>query len=291
MKQGVLPFQYEQEKSSPGMTAMAGMMTYLELMHAAGLRSSVERHVGLRECGQGWTDSQVVSSLILLNLAGGESVVDLDVLEKDAGLCRVLREVESYGMGRRERRALEERWRVERRRSMPSESAVFRYLERFHEAGEESSREAHRAFIPSPNEALGGLHKVNADMVSFVQSRSPCAQATLDMDATLVETHKQQALYSYKKYKPGFPILGVFRLKGQPKRDGSIIVRSCKASQSPVYPIRDAILAVNHASCPSLSSSGPCQWGESVLKTRRLPGALSLLARSWLYPPSAWRRR
>ena len=37
--------------------------------------------------------------------------------------------------------------------------------------------------------------------------------------------------------KPVFPILGVFRLKGQPKRDGGIIVRSCKASQSPVYPI------------------------------------------------------
>ena len=76
---------------------------------------------------------------------------------------------------------------------------------------------------------------------------------------------------------PGFPILGVFRLNGQPKRDGSIIVRSCKASQSPVNPIRDAILAVNHASCPSLSSSDPRQWGESVLKTSRLPGALSPL--------------
>ena len=60
---------------------------------------------------------------------------------------------------------------------------------------------------------------------------------------------------------PGFPILAVFRLKGQPKRDGSIIVRSCKASQSPVYPIGDAILAVNHASCPSLSSSGPPPMG------------------------------
>ena len=34
------------------------------------------------------------------------------------------------------------------------------------------------------------------------------------------------------KLKPGFPILGVFRLKGQSKRDGSIIVRSCKARQS-----------------------------------------------------------
>ena len=92
-------------------------------------------------------------------------------------------------------------------------------------------------------------------------------------------------------FYPIFPILGVFRLTGQSKRDSGITVRSCKASQSPVYPIRDAILAVNHVSCPSLSSSGPRQWGESALKTSRLPGALSLLARSWFYPPSAWRRR
>ena len=76
--------------------------------------------------------------------------------------------------------------------------------------------------------------------------------------------------------------------------DGVAIQRvsgSCKASQSPVNPIRDAILAVNHVSCPSLSSSGPRQWGESVLKTSRLPGALSLLTRSWLHSPSAWGRR
>ena len=58
MKQGVLPIQYEQEKSSKGMTSLSGLVTYLELMHAAGLRSSIERHVGLRGGGQGWTDSQ-----------------------------------------------------------------------------------------------------------------------------------------------------------------------------------------------------------------------------------------
>ena len=91
--------------------------------------------------------------------------------------------------------------------------------------------------------------------------------------------------------EPVFPILGVFRLNGQSKRDDGMIFGSCKATQSPVYPIRDAFLAVTHASCPSLSSSGPRQWGESALKTSRLPGALSLLARSWLYSPSAWRRR
>ena len=48
MKQGLLAFQYEEEKSTTGMTALSGLMTYVELMHVAGLRSSVERRVGLR---------------------------------------------------------------------------------------------------------------------------------------------------------------------------------------------------------------------------------------------------
>ena len=195
MKQGLLAFQYEQERGSTGMTGLSGLMTYVELMDAAGLRSSVERHVGLRECGQGWTDSQIITSLILLNLAGGESVMDMEVLmevlEKDAGLCRVLRHAETWGMGSRERRALKARWRVERRRSVSSESAVFRYLEMFHDAGEEAMRQAHRAFIPAPNGAMEGLCKVNADLVGFAQSRSP---------------HQQEALHSYNKYRAYQPL-------------------------------------------------------------------------------------
>ena len=90
---------------------------------------------------------------------------------------------------------------------MPSESAVFRYLERFHDVDEESKREAHRAFIAAPNKALEGLGKVNTDVVGFVQSRSPHTEATLDMDATLVETRKQEALYSYKKHRAYQPLI------------------------------------------------------------------------------------
>ena len=33
MKQGLLAFQYEEEKSTTGMTALSGLMTYVELMH------------------------------------------------------------------------------------------------------------------------------------------------------------------------------------------------------------------------------------------------------------------
>ena len=53
---------------------------------------------------------------------------------------------------------------------------------------------------------MEGLCKVNADLVGFVQSRSPQREATLDMDACLVETHKQEALHSYKRYRAYQPL-------------------------------------------------------------------------------------
>ena len=48
----------------------------------------------IREDTQGWTDEQVISSFILLNLAGGDCVEDLRKLEGDSGFCKVLRRVE-----------------------------------------------------------------------------------------------------------------------------------------------------------------------------------------------------
>ena len=47
--------------------------------------------MGVNQGRQGWTDAQVVTSPVLLDLAGGECVEDLRLLEKDEGLGRVLR--------------------------------------------------------------------------------------------------------------------------------------------------------------------------------------------------------
>jgi hypothetical protein len=206
MAQGVLPFKYEVDDGTTGMTALAGLPAYLDLAHVVGLRDSVERHIKAREAGQGWTDVQVVLSLVLLNLAGGDCVDDLRVLEGDKGFCRILERVQSYGMRRNERRALQRRWRRERRRAVPSASAVFRYLARFHNKGQEAKRQPHRAFIPEANGHLRGLARVNGDLVCFVQSRSAQTVATLDLDATLVETTKEEGLYSYKGFKAYQPL-------------------------------------------------------------------------------------
>jgi hypothetical protein len=183
MTQGVLPFQYEVSAAACGMTALAAV---------SGLTRAIGRHLKVgAERQQGWTDEQVVMSLVLLNLAGGDCVDDLRVLEGDEGFARVLRRVELHGRPRKERRALDRRWRKARRRAVPSPAAVFRDLEKFHAPEEEAKRVAGRAFIPAPSEALKGLYRVNQELVAFKQARAPQKTATLDMDATLIETYKR----------------------------------------------------------------------------------------------------
>ena len=200
MPQGVLSYKYEEEKTNTGMTALAGLPVYLDLAAVLGLGDHIRTHMQVRQ-GQGWTDEQVILSLVLLNLAGGDSVDDIKVLEKDEGFRRVLGRVEAQGLSRQQWRAQDRRWRKECHRSVPSPSALFRYLEAFHDPLEEKKREKGKAFIPAPNRHLQGLVKVNRDFVASVQKRRPRADATLDMDATLVETQKEDALFSYKGYK------------------------------------------------------------------------------------------
>ncbi len=204
MAQGVLPFKYEEDKNDAGMTALGGLPVYLDLVHVIGLSKSIQKHLKIREGSQGWADSQIVLSLVLLNIAGGTSVEDLNVLEGDRGFCDILNKIELHGLPRKVRRALERKWRKEKRRTVPSPSAVFRYLSAFHD--KESECTQGQATIPELNDYLKGLVNINKDLLSFLQKNSPEKTATLDMDATLIETTKKKALYSYKGFKAYQPL-------------------------------------------------------------------------------------
>ena len=204
MAQGLLPFHYQEEKTGSGMTALAGLPLYLEFAQVSGMLDSIRRRVQVAG-GQGWDDVQVVLALVLLQLAGGEAVEDLRVLEADPGFCTVLRAVEGYGLTRRQRQALEGRWRKERTRAVPSPSAVFRYLERFQPATEELAKQGH-ATIPPPTPGLQELRRVNQDLLAWGQQCRPQPLATLDMDATLIESSKRDALFGYQHFKAYQPL-------------------------------------------------------------------------------------
>jgi hypothetical protein len=204
MAQGILGFKYEEEKHDTGLTGLAGLPVYLDLMKAMGFPEMIGQHLQVRQ--RGWTDTQVVLSLMLMNIAGGDCVEDLSKVEKDEGFCRILRRVEQQGMKRAERREAERRWRKKRLRVVPSPSTVFRYLAAFHEASQEVNRKAGKAFIPVLNDHIRGLAKVNQGMAAFMQKRNPQKTATLDQDATLVATAKRDALFSYKGFKSYQPL-------------------------------------------------------------------------------------
>lgn len=226
MQQGALPFKYEGERENTGTTALAGFPVYLELAQAAGLPQSIQRHVQLRVGRQGWDDRQMVMALVLLNLAGGDAVQDLAVLEGDQGFGQLMRRIEQGRLTRSQRRAWERRWRRERRRSFPSPSAVFRYLALFHRQGEGGKGRQGEALIPKPTEGLRSLERVDGDLVAFVQRKRPQGTATLDMDATLVETSKEEALFCYRGYKAYQPLTTYWAEQGlvvhSEFRDGNV---------------------------------------------------------------------
>ena len=204
LAQGILDFQYEADSSRHGLTSLAGLPLYLDLIKASGLDAALQLHV--RAAGrQGWLDIQMVLATIFLNLAGGDCVEDIERLEGDAGFAAVLRAVETEFLSRAQRRALPARWRRERARTMPSPSALSDWLARFHDPAAPKAA-AGTAMIPAVTQELQGLWRANAALLGFLQKRRPAASATLDMDATLIGTHKRDALYCYKKFKAYQPL-------------------------------------------------------------------------------------
>ena len=206
MTQGILPFKYENDKQKSEMTGFGGLPVYLDLAQAAGLPKSIDRNLKASSDSQGWTDSQVVMSLILLNLAGGDCVNDVNRLESDKGLCRIIKRVQKHDMSRKQKRIFARRFRKGQQRVIPSPSAVFRYLSFFHNGEQEELREPGKAYIPDANKHLEGFAKTNKDFLSFVQKHNGKSTATLDMDATLIETNKSEALYCYKGFKSYQPL-------------------------------------------------------------------------------------
>jgi len=199
MTQTALPFQYQAEKTESGLTGFAGLPLYLDLARQSGLVQHINQT--LKTKMRGWTDAEMILSLVLLNLAGGDCISDIERLEQDAGFRMLLMQFATHGMKRKERRAFEKRWRKEKSRGLPSNAAIHRYLPQFHSAKEEAKRVEGTAFIPEPNANLIALMALNQPLIACIQQQSPSTVATLDQDATLTNTYKRNALYCYKGFK------------------------------------------------------------------------------------------
>ncbi len=179
MTQGMLPFQYENEKDTKKMTGFGGAGVYLDLFKALGLENLFDRKPGLNQGSQGYSDSEICLSFVLLHLLGGECVDDIDRLESDAGLAYLFKKYFKKKGGNRFRRPTE--------RVFPSSSVLFRYLEKF-DIGEEALHE--KGIFPVGADQLAAFQSCNKELLARLQRNLPQKTATLDQDATLVEAAK-----------------------------------------------------------------------------------------------------
>lgn len=201
MSQKDLLFKYDEEKKEKNLTALGGLLLYLGLFQQLKLASLINQNLKVKADKQGYRDDQIILALILLNLAGGESVSDIELLEKDEGFCRILKAMELRGTMGRRRKKIKRRWRRALKNRVATPSSIFRYLAHFHNADEEKRRKEGVALIPRANEFLSKFPLINRQLVYITHKKNPVKRATLDMDATLAATNKKTALYCYKGFK------------------------------------------------------------------------------------------
>lgn len=174
MGQGILPFVFEALAEPMELTARAGLSLVSETLLALAVEESVGRWLHLRTRQRGYEEFDKLHAVVLVQAAGGECVEDVRTLAQDAGLRRLLG------------------------RAWPSPDALHDFLAAFHDEEQMGQRPASGAWIPPEPSPLRGLEAVNTDLVQRAVVAQPARRATLDLDATLIESHKREALGHFK---------------------------------------------------------------------------------------------
>ena len=193
-------------------SACGGIVLWLELLR----RSGAFRNLAVRVAGaQGWSDGQMMLTVLLRNVIGHERVSDVDALEADRSLCRLVRDYEPELLGMPPA-ALAARFRGGRGRTFPSANAVHDWLRRFHDAAASVTRVKGVAVVPEPAAGLQLVEEVNRRLAQGLIRRLGLDQLTLDLDATVLASGKREAQPTCRgatgevPNERGYPPLSVF---------------------------------------------------------------------------------
>ena len=222
------PFAIDPRPFRGATSARAGLAAVSRVLRSVKVPGLVAANVAIKQRQRGYEAAQYVECLALLHAAGGDCVEDLEQLKADSGLAKML----GY--------------------APPSARATLEFLEQFHDGARIAQARAHAerqgllAFIAEENEPLQGLQRVNAAMVRALsrQLQAPDS-ATIDLDATIIESHKQSAKPTYDGRRGYQPVVAVWAEMGlivaDEFRDGNV-----PAAMAPLGCARAAFAAVPH---------------------------------------------
>jgi hypothetical protein len=173
------------EASSPH----AGVLATSRAFRSLGFPGLVEEHLKLYSRRRGFSEAQMIESTVVLQTIGGDCPEDIGLLAGDRCLER--------GLGYRP----------------PKVTALREFLELFHDGQLEAQRPAREkqlSFIVPSSSAVEALQEVQAGGVRriaqlYEQRGEGQRIATIDQDATIIESHKRSAFAHYlggRGYQP-----------------------------------------------------------------------------------------
>src|SRR5487761_1174447 len=187
-----LLFEIDDNPLEETLTCWGGVPLVVQAYRSLGVPARVRQHVHIKQRERGYDEATMVERFVVLTAVGGECLDDFQYLRDDAGRKEMLDH------------------------EVPSPESARQFLNRFHsEEKLEEAREGRKgeqiAFIPEEGDALSGLGAVNRDLVRELGRRCPEQRiATVDQDATIIESHKREALRTYEGERGYQPMLAVW---------------------------------------------------------------------------------
>jgi hypothetical protein len=207
------PFVLDSRPLAEATSPHAGALSISRAGRALGLPQLIEANLPLRKRQRGFSEAQILESICLLQTVGGECPEDMRLLLGDRCLER--------GLGY----------------ELPSVTAVREFLERFHDKDLEKLRPARtvqKSFIFPSSAPVAALQEVQSGLVRRIaklyEKRGQAQRiATVDQDATIIESHKQAAYYHYDEGRGYQPMVAVWAeadlILADEFRDGNVCAK------------------------------------------------------------------
>jgi hypothetical protein len=188
------PFEIDPRPLDEMASPHAGLLATARALRSLKIPNLVAANLQLKKRDRGCSDGQYIESIILLQTAGGDCPEDMSLIAGDDCLER--------GLGF----------------ALPKTGAVRAFLNRFHDKELEATRPARaeqKSFIMPSSKPVQGLQSVLAGGVRrtaklYGEQGQALRIATVDQDATIIESHKENALAHYEGGRGYQPMVAVW---------------------------------------------------------------------------------
>jgi len=180
-----LPFELDGRAETALITALGGVPLLIEAFRVSGAAAVLDDRVAIKRRKRGLRPSELVEGLLSLWAAGGERCEDLAHLREDAALALLLGH------------------------SFPAPQTARDFLDAFDEAVP-PLWQGERCHVPGEGERLQGLGAANRRLIAWLQEHRPQAAATIDLDATILESQKQSAHGTYDGRRGYQPVIALW---------------------------------------------------------------------------------